>query len=156
MITGNSGATVMMLMLIGFSNSIQIYHINTIDNLDENINERKKILACYTTSIIHGEEQTKMAQEQAERIFENKQLDSLPELTLDINILSDQTPIYELLYMSNIIESKGAARKLIRGRGVSISGTIVGDELLPISRESIAQGIKISVGKKKHFLIKCV
>ena len=130
--------------------------LDEIENLDQDINERKKTLANYTTAIIHGQEQAQQAMQRAAHIFEHGVLDKLPEITVNSKDITDSITIYELLHMSQIMKSKGEARKTIRGMGVYLEGKVVDDELLSISSETLSQGVKISVGKKRHWIIKTI
>lgn len=126
--------------------------VEDIENLQEkykdNINELKKILAFETTKICHGEEKAKKAMEQAQSIFEGNSIDSLPKL--EYNIQNDEKSIFQLIKNLGLASSGGEAKKLIRGGGVKINDEKVEDENLDISK--IGE-FKLSVGKKKHYLI---
>ena len=86
--------------------------------------------------------------EQAQSIFENNSLDSLPKL--EYKIQSDEKLIYQLIKNLDLTTSFGEAKKLIRGGGVKINDEKVEDENLDISS---LKEFKLSLGKKKHFLI---
>ncbi len=126
--------------------------VEDIENLQEkykdNINELKKILAFETTKICHGEEKAKKAMDQAQSIFEGNSIDSLPKL--EYNIQNDEKSIFQLIKNLGLASSGGEAKKLIRGGGVKINDEKVEDENLDISK--IGE-FKLSVGKKKHYLI---
>lgn len=126
--------------------------VEDIENLQEkykdNINELKKILAFETTKICHGEEKAKKAMDQAQSIFEGNSIDSLPKL--EYNIQNDEKSIFQLIKNLCLASSGGEAKKLIRGGGVKINDEKVEDENLDISQ---FKEFKLSVGKKKHYLI---
>lgn len=126
--------------------------VEDIENLQEkykdNINELKKILAFETTKICHGEEKAKKAMDQAQSIFEGNSIDSLPKL--EYNIQNDEKSIFQLIKNLGLASSGGEAKKLIRGGGVKINNEKVEDENLDISQ---FKEFKLSVGKKKHYLI---
>lgn len=126
--------------------------VEDIENLQEkykdNINELKKILAFEATKICHGEEKAKKAMDQAQSIFEGNSIDSLPKL--EYNIQNDEKSIFQLIKNLGLASSGGEAKKLIRGGGVKINDEKVEDENLDISK--IGE-FKLSVGKKKHYLI---
>lgn len=126
--------------------------VEDIENLQEkykdNINELKKILAFETTKICHGEEKAKKAMDQAQSIFEGNSIDSLPKL--EYNIQNDEKSIFQLIKNLGLASSGGEAKKLIRGGGVKINDEKVEDENLDISQ---FKEFKLSVGKKKHYLI---
>ena len=113
-----------------------------------NINNLKKILAFEATKLCHGEENAKKAMEQAESIFENNSIDNLPKL--EYKIQNDEKSIFQLLKNLELAPSGGEAKKLIRGGGVRINDEKVENENLDISQ---MKEFKLSVGKKKHFLI---
>ena len=127
--------------------------IEDIENLQEkykdNINELKKILAFEATKICHGEEKARKAMDQAQSIFEGNSIDSLPKL--EYNIQNDEKSIFQLIKNLGLASSGGEAKKLIRGGGVKINDEKVEDENLDISQ---FKEFKLSIGKKKHFLIK--
>ena len=126
--------------------------VEDIENLQEkykdNINELKKILAFEATKICHGEEKAKKATDQAQSIFEGNSIDSLPKL--EYNIQNDEKSIFQLIKNLGLASSGGEAKKLIRGGGVKINDEKVEDENLDISQ---FKEFKLSVGKKKHYLI---
>ena len=126
--------------------------VEDIENLQEkykdNINELKKILAFEATKICHGEEKAKKAMDQAQSIFEGNSIDSLPKL--EYNIQNDEKSIFQLIKNLCLASSGGEAKKLIRGGGVKINDEKVEDENLDISK---FKEFKLSVGKKKHYLI---
>lgn len=126
--------------------------VEDIENLQEkykdNINELKKILAFEATKICHGEEKARKAMDQAQSIFEGNSIDSLPKL--EYNIQNDEKSIFQLIKNLGLASSGGEAKKLIRGGGVKINDEKVEDENLDISK--IGE-FKLSLGKKKHYLI---
>ena len=126
--------------------------VEDIENLQEkykdNINELKKILAFEATKICHGEEKAKKATDQAQSIFEGNSIDSLPKL--EYNIQNDEKSIFQLIKNLGLTSSGGEAKKLIRGGGVKINDEKVEDGNLDISK---FKEFKLSVGKKKHYLI---
>ena len=66
-------------------------------------------------------------------------------------------PLLESMIDNNYLAiSKGEARRLIRGSGVKINNIVVTDENTKITKYNFENKnqIKLSVGKKKHILIK--
>lgn len=112
------------------------------------INEAKKILAFEATKICHGEEIAEQVLEQAKSIFENNSIENLPKL--EYKIQNDEKSIFQLIKNLNLAPSGGEAKKLIRGGGVRINDEKVDNENLDISN---MKEFKLSIGKKKHFLI---
>lgn len=113
-----------------------------------NINDVKKILAFEATKLCHGEEKAKQAMQQAEDIFSGNSIDALPKL--EYKIQNDEKTIFQLIKNLNLTTSGGEAKKLIRGGGVKINDEKVEDENLDISS---LKEFKLSLGKKKHYLI---
>ena len=64
--------------------------------------------------------------------------------------------ILDLLSSNNIVLSKSEARRAIKGKGIKINDELVTDEKKIVNKSYFKQGdfIKISYGKKKHFIIK--
>ena len=57
--------------------------------------------------------------------------------------------------MAGLVASTGEARRLIQGGGLRVNDEGVSDPRLILSRDQIRDGaIKLSMGKKKHVLIK--
>ena len=113
-----------------------------------NINDAKKTLAFEATKLCHGEENAKKAMQQAEDIFSGNSIDALPKL--EYKIQNDEKTIFQLIKNLNLTTSGGEAKKLIRGGGVKINDEKVEDENLDISS---LKEFKLSLGKKKHYLI---
>ena len=86
--------------------------------------------------------------QQAQSIFENNSLDSLPKL--EYKIENNENLIYQLIKNLDLTTSFGEAKKLIRGGGVKINDEKLEDENLDISS---LKEFKLSLGKKKHYLV---
>jgi tyrosyl-tRNA synthetase len=121
--------------------------IEDISNImQKDINEAKKILAFEATKLCHGEEKAMQASKQSEEIFKNKTNDSLPKLEYK----SSEKMIFQILKNLELCSSSGEAKKLIRGDGIKINDEKVSDENLDMSKLG---SFKLSIGRKKHFLI---
>jgi len=119
--------------------------------MSADINEAKKVLAFEATKLCHGEENAKKALYQSQEIFENKSIDDLPKL--DYKVQNDEKFLFQMLKNLNLVISNGEAKKLIRGNGIRINDEKVNDENFDILK---LDNFKLSVGKKKHFLIKII
>jgi tyrosyl-tRNA synthetase len=115
------------------------------------INDAKKILANEATRMAHGEEAAAAAAETARKTFEEGSLaDDLPTVTMEAS-----ETVYALMVKANLAASNGEARRLIKGGGVKLNDVAVTDELAKLEPSDLAKGpVKLSVGKKKHALIK--
>ena len=63
----------------------------------------------------------------------------------------------DLLVDNNIMSSKSEARRAINNNGIKINDSMVNDEKkLIVSEDFNEEKMKISFGKKKHFLFKLI
>jgi tyrosyl-tRNA synthetase len=125
--------------------------------IKNNINEAKKQLAYRLTYMCHGKDAAYSAMETARMIFEEGSIgNDIPVYQIDTSRLVIGIPAFELLFETGMIaESKSESRKLIRGGGAKINDIKIEDENMLVTNNHMTEsGIKISVGKKKHILIK--
>ncbi len=121
------------------------------------LNEAKKILATEATAIVHGRQAADDATATARATFETGALDlSLPTATLARAELQDGIAIQAALVLAGLAPSKGEARRLIEAGAVRLNDALVADERLSLNNAALlAEGVlKLSVGKKKHALLK--
>ena len=121
---------------------------------DQNINELKTLLANETTKMLHGEEESKKAEDLAKSTFkENSTGENLPSLNINKELLGKS--IIDLIeFVSNDL-SKSEIRRLIKNNGIKIDNEKVLDEKFIIDNKIFKEKgfIKLSIGKKKHFKI---
>jgi tyrosyl-tRNA synthetase len=112
------------------------------------INEAKKVLATEATALMHGREAADAAAETARQAFEEgASAEGLPVI-----VQEDGAGILTVLVNAGLASSNGEARRAIAGNSISIDDVRVTD---PNARISLANGqIKLSMGKKKHVLVK--
>ena len=124
--------------------------------LIDNINEAKKIMAYEITKLCHGKEKADAALETAINIFEKGNIiGDLPIIEFDIARIKQNITASDLIFETGLTASKGEARKLIRGKGARINDEVIQSEEMVINESYIMDGlIKLSIGKKKHVLIK--
>ena len=131
---------------------ISLEKINEIK--DQNINELKTLLANETTKMLHGEEESKKAEDLAKSTFkENSSGENLPSLNINKELLGKS--IIDLIeFVSNDL-SKSEIRRLIKNNGIKIDNEKVLDEKFIIDNKIFKEKgfIKLSIGKKKHFKI---
>jgi tyrosyl-tRNA synthetase len=121
------------------------------------INEAKKILAHEATKLCHGEQAAIDAAETAAKVFEQGSVgDDLPSITIDAARLSAGIPILDLFVEAGLTDSKGEAKRLIKGGGAKLNDKAISDMAsIATSKDLTADGyIKLSAGKKKHVLVK--
>jgi len=123
------------------------------------INEAKKILANEATKLCHGDRAAKQSAETAKKTFEEGSVGSdIIVFELDSSSLGKGMAIYELLRQSGLAESGSEAKRLIRGGGARINDLKIDDENELIGHHYFKdnQPIKLSVGRKKHRVVKLI
>ena len=138
---------------------ISLEEINKLKELKgAEINEAKIILANAATTLLHGEDEKNKALETAKSIFQNiGDQKNLPIIYFSPEQILKEVSILDCMIESNYLaNSKGEARRLIRGSAVKINDITIKDENKKINQldfQDINQ-IRLSAGKKKHILIK--
>jgi len=121
------------------------------------LNEAKKILATEATALLHGRAAADEAAETARRTFEEGAIaEGLPTFEIERAALEQGIPIANLAQLSGLTSSSGEARRFIQGGGLRVNDAVVGDVKAAVSAADLTpEGvIKLSVGKKKHILVK--
>jgi tyrosyl-tRNA synthetase len=123
------------------------------------LNEAKKVLATEATALLHGRDAADRAAETARATFEQGTLtESLPtfelpraELEKGFGVLSANTHV-------GFVASTSEARRQIKGGGIRVNDVPVTDEkrLLTLADLTPEGVIKLSLGKKRHVLIRPV
>ena len=123
---------------------------------EKNINNLKILLANEATKILHGEKNSKEAEKTAKETFEGSGIGkNLPEILLEKKQITNGMQILDLLVNDKIFKSKSEARRAINEKGIKINDQVVVDEKKIISSSDFNDDIlKISHGKKRHFLVK--
>ena len=115
---------------------------------DEKINEAKKIAAFEITKLIHGEEESKKAEEASNALFSGKgNLDNMPTTKLEDKNIS----ILDAMIKVGIAPSKGQARTLINQGGVSLNDEKISDTNYVLSDDDFKDGYAILKKGKKVF-----
>ena len=121
------------------------------------INAVKKVLATEVTAILHGRAAAEQAEETARKTFEEGALsDNLPSVEISAGELEAGLGLLALMVRAGLAASNGEARRHVQGGAVKINDKAVSDERQLIgSGEVTADGvIKLSLGKKKHILVR--
>ncbi len=123
------------------------------------LNEAKKVLATEVTAIVHGRAAADQAAETARATFESGALDlSLPTVEISASDLSAGIGILAALVSAGLAASNGEARRHVQSGAVRLNDTVVEDDRMGVSSLNLLpEGvIKLSVGKKRHVLLKPV
>ena len=117
---------------------------------DERMNLAKERLAFEVTKLVHGEEKALNAQKQARAAFGGGSVEDMPtaEVSTEVSLVSD------LLVAVGQAKSKGEAKRLIEGGGVSIEDKKITDPFGAIPEESKVKGeFVLHKGKKVHIKV---
>lgn len=121
------------------------------------INEAKKILATEVTAILHGRTAAEEAAETARKTFEEGALaENLPSIEVPVSELEAGLGVLSLIVRAGLAGSNGEARRHVQGGAVKINDQGVSDERQMIGTGEVTSDgvIKLSVGKKKHVLVR--
>lgn len=121
------------------------------------INEVKKILATEVTAVLHGRAAAEQAAETARKTFEEGALaENLPSIEVGAGELEAGIGLLALVVKAGLAASNGEARRHVQGGAVRINDTAISDERRIIGTADVsADGvIKLSLGKKKHILVR--
>ena len=123
------------------------------------INEAKKVLATEATALIHGRDKAEAAAETARKTFEQGQTASdLPTVEVSASEFAAGIGVLAAFVKAGLVKSNGEARRQIQGGGLRVNDVAVTDEKSMLDRSALtADGIvKLSLGKKKHVLLRPV
>jgi tyrosyl-tRNA synthetase len=122
----------------------------------QEINEAKKILATEATALIHGRDNAFAASETARQTFEEGSIaDNLPTVEIPQVELAG-IGVVAAFVRAGLVASNGEARRQIKGGGLRVNDTVVTDEKQTLTSADMTQNgaIKLSMGKKRHVLLK--
>lgn len=122
------------------------------------INEAKKVLATEATALLHGRDAAEKAMETARKTFEEgATAQSLPTIDVPKAELADGIGVLSLFVTAGLGSSNGEIRRHIKGGAIKINDQAVLDETMNVTDALLADGvIKLSMGKKRHVLVKPV
>jgi len=134
----------------------------------------QKRLAQEVTTMVHGEEQYRVAVDASQILFGKGTTESLkkidedtflsifegvPMFDVEANSLENGVPVMDLLVEeAEVFPSKGELRRLIKGGGVSINKAKIQNLEHTISNEDLLNNryLLVQKGKKNYFLIRTV
>ena len=143
---------------LNFFTEIEPAEINNIYKKEKNINNLKILLANEATKILHGKEVSKKAEQTAKDTFEGNGLSSgLPEIKIKSNEIKKGINILDFIAENKILSSKNEARRAIANRGIKIDDIIIENEKKILRLGDFKKNLlKISYGKKKHYIVKII
>jgi tyrosyl-tRNA synthetase len=121
------------------------------------INEAKKALADAATALLHGADAARVAAETERQTFVEGAIDeNLPTIEISRAELEAGAGVLALFVKAGLVASNGEARRQIKGGGLRVNDAAVTDEKLMLKFADLTpEGVvKLSLGKKRHVLLK--
>jgi tyrosyl-tRNA synthetase len=122
------------------------------------INDAKIALANAATAMLHGEAAARAAEETARATFAQGGAGAaLPTAEAPLGEIVGMR-VAEALRRTGLAESNGEAKRHIKAGAVSVNNVAISDEQASLAQADVdAQGVvKLSVGKKRHALLRAV
>ena len=143
---------------LNFFTEIEVNEIDNIVEKEKNINNLKILLANEATKILHGEDASEKAAQTAKETFEGGGVGlDLPEIKVKSIEINKGVHILEFLSKNEIMSSKSEARRAIANKGLKIDNVVMTNENKILKSNDFKNNIlKLSYGKKKHYLIKII
>ncbi|WP_262901990.1 tyrosine--tRNA ligase [Pinibacter aurantiacus] len=128
-------------------------------------------LAKEVTTFVHGEAEYLKAVETTEKLFSQQNapadslsledlegMDGVVKFDFPLEKLKTGVDIVSFLAETNIFPSKGEARKMVQGGGVSINRNKVGDQQFAVNDSLLLHDMYLLIqkGKKNYYLVKAV
>ncbi|WP_321340907.1 tyrosine--tRNA ligase [Breoghania sp.] len=123
------------------------------------LNDAKKVLATEATRLMHGDAAAQEAAETARKTFEEGALaQSLPTVEIPAADLEAGIGLLGAYVQAGLCASNGDARRNVKGGAVRVNDEAVSDERRVLSTGDVTGDgvIKLSLGKKKHVLLRPV
>ena len=130
--------------------------LEQIDEMDKwegsQLNEAKKILAYELTSMVHGEDEAKKAQDTASFLFSgNMDAANMPSTTLGETDFTDGSiRVIDMLSKCGLIKTNSEGRRLMQQNGVALDNEKVTDPNATVTLDAVKAGIVIKKGKKVY------
>lgn len=133
--------------------------------------ELQKVLAKEVTSFVHGEDEYNKAIETSAKLFaaqdapaESLSIEDLEGMEgvinfeYDLDKLASGVDVVSFLAESGIMASKGEARKLIQGGGISINRIKISDPSMQVTDVMLLHKLYLLVqkGKKNYYLVRAI
>ena len=143
---------------LNFFTEIEPEKLRKIFTDEKNINNLKILLANEATKILHGNNESKKAEQTAKDTFEKGALSkNLPEIKIKLKELEKGISIIDLIAEHKILSSKSEARRAIINKGLKLDDIIIEDQKkILVIKDFKENKLKLSFGKKKHFLLRVI
>ena len=143
---------------LNFFTEIDADEINNLFEKEGNINNLKVMLANEATKILHGKVASKKAEQTAKETFQKGGFGKeLPEIKVTLNEIKKGINILDFLSKNQIMSSKSEARRAVNSKGLKINNVLIEDEKKIIDLNNFKNKVlKLSFGKKRHYLIRII
>ena len=148
-----------VVKFLKYFTDLSLNEIIDLETKEKNINNLKIVLANEATALLHGKKKSKDAENTAKETFEQGGIGkNLPVIKIKKHTLINGINVLEFLSFTKIMSSKSEARRAIENKGVKIDDITLSniDKILSYEDFGKNNSIKISFGKKKHFLIQLI
>jgi len=134
----------------------EIARLETLDGAETN--EAKKILATEATAMVHGREAALQAAETARQTFEMGSLaEDLPSVEIGAAEIKAGLGVLAAFVKVGLVASTSEARRQIKGGGLRVNDQTLTDERALIGLGDVSESVvKLSLGKKRHILLKVI
>ena len=119
---------------------------------DSRINEKKDILAYELTALVHGNEEADKAKQASLALFGGGGDDAnMPTTEIAAaDVPEGGMPIMDLMMACKLAPTRSEARRLVQQGGVTVDGEVVPSIDYAVSKDALANGVKIRKGKKVY------
>tara|TARA_R110000824_G_scaffold366730_1_gene555506 strand:+ start:115241 stop:116488 length:1248 start_codon:yes stop_codon:yes gene_type:complete len=120
------------------------------------LNDAKKVLATEATAMLHGRAEADKAAGAAKAAFEEGALSAdLPTVEIDGALLDAGLGVLNAFVTAGLVASTSEARRQIKGGALRVNDEAVSDDKMVLTRAALNDGVvKLSMGKKRHVLLK--
>ena len=136
-------------MMFALFTDIDMKEIDAL--IAEDIVKAKKRLCFEITKFVRGEADAVQAQQMSENLFTDGGNDA-PEFELDKAVADAGVSVLDLLVQTKLCSSKGEARKMIEGGGISVKGEKISDTTLTLKTADFEDGSLLLKKGKKSFI----
>ncbi|MDO8422568.1 MAG: tyrosine--tRNA ligase [Parvibaculum sp.] len=120
------------------------------------LNDAKKVLATEATAMLHGREEADRAAGAAKAAFEEGASSAdLPTVEIDGVLIDAGLGVLNAFVTAGLCASTSEVRRQIKGGALRVNDVLVSDDKMVLTREAVIDGVvKLSMGKKRHVLLK--
>lgn len=121
------------------------------------INAAKIILANEVTTLLHGADAATSAEATAREVFEQGGAGADLELVaMPASAFEGGLSVVQMLAQSGLTASGKEAKRLIAEGGLRLNNDAVADPQRMLTADEIGEGMKVSLGRKKHRMLRIV